>query len=167
MEKEYQEVTWESLSKSLVALRKEYRNLLKFTSWKKGENEAFCWQIAEVVNKFLRTKQGLKSHIMTGTYTGRGTEFSGGKNGTGHFWVEFWGKAPLGLDNKEYTLIIDGAYAQFYPKYTPEPIKNKVRLMFFFDDPIAQDWYRGSIDNCGEHIRVRRNNEEELPTSTS
>jgi hypothetical protein len=147
----YQEITRQELEKALEKLYENYAKLLAKIKFN-GSYECICGNISEKITDFFR-ENGIKAHYMSGRYSGRGTEFSGGVNGTGHCWVELWIRLKdtesqyLGK-MKELKVIIDGAYAQFFPfELTPKATKDRQRLMVFINDKTAEEWYKGSVDN--------------------
>lgn len=146
----YQKVSQIDLSSALDNLYRNFPRLLERIYFKEGETwETICGAISGEIASFLRRNEGLESHYCFGDYFGRGTQFSGGTKGTPHCWVELWiVMTRAGLDNKRMRIIIDGAYAQFYPTYTPLCIKRAVRLMIFINDPHANRWYK--IDNINQ-----------------
>jgi hypothetical protein len=147
----YQEITKQDLEKTLEKLYQNYAKLLANIQFK-GDFECICGMISEQITKFLREQLGIQANYMSGNYYGRGTEFSGGKSGTSHCWVELWLKLkeenPDGIGDRELKVIIDGAYAQFFPfELTPKATKDRQRLMVFITDKTAEEWYKGSVDN--------------------
>lgn len=113
--------------------------------------ETICGMISDQIVKWLRTKIGIKAQFFSGKYRGRGTEFSGGKRGTYHCWVEIEVQLTKHWIAKPFKVIIDGAYAQFFPSLTPKFIRDRMRLMIFINDSIAQKWYKGSQDEHYEN----------------
>lgn len=143
---DYQEITKNELEKALEKLYQKYTKLLENIGF--GEyNECICRNISEEITKFFKSELGIQAKPMVGQYSGRGTEFSGGLSGTSHCWVELW----LKLEDKyanEIKVIIDGAYAQFFPfELTPRITRDKQRLMIFINDKTAEEWYKGTIDD--------------------
>lgn len=145
----YQKITKEQIEEIFKILYKEYPSLLKQICF--GYScEQICGSISTKIALFLREHLGVEAHEMSGIYKGRGTAFSGGKSGTSHCWVELW----IEVERKRITIIIDGAYAQFYPySLTPKCIKDAIRLMVFLNDKEAQRWYKGSE---GYHLLTER-----------
>lgn len=142
----YQELSKEELGKALETLCKNYEKLLEKLDFN-GKYECICGRISEQITKFLKDI-GIEAHYMDGKYLGRGTEFSGGKSGTSHCWVELWlklkEKNPSGIGDKEIKVIIDGAYAQFFPfELTPRLTRDRQRLTIFINDKTAEQWYIG------------------------
>ena len=145
---EYQEITKKEFEGILKKLYKGYPSLLDAIHFDTEDDTVFsssemiCGFISEKIVAFLQ-KLGVKeAHYIHGTYCGRGTEFSGGDNGTGHCWVEL--RLKLKDKNEEqFKVIIDGAYAQFFPfDLTPRIVRNAQRLMIFIDDKKAEEWYQ-------------------------
>lgn len=146
----YQEITKVELEKALEKLYKNYAKLLEKINFN-GNYECICGSISEKITDFFR-ENGIKAMYMAGTYYGRGTEFSGGEKGTGHCWVELWLRLKdvqnEYLRAKEIKVIIDGAYAQFFPfELTPKATKDRQRLTLFINDKTAEEWYKGHVDN--------------------
>lgn len=149
----------------LDMLVKQYPKLLKKIGFRTGSSEWICGSISNQITKFLRTVVGIDARNYSGLYKGRGTEFSGGKTGTPHCWVEIYVKVTnhlrYGEKNKPFRVIIDGAYAQFFPDiFTPNPLKNRMRLTIFVKDPIAEKWYKGrELDGqfpLNKHPKIKR-----------
>jgi hypothetical protein len=143
----YQEISKEEFEKVLKKLYAEYPSLLKAIHFNITEkeswcsNEMICGSISEKITDFLQ-KLGIQAHCIHGSYEGRGTEFSGGKDGTSHCWVELW--IRWRDNDKEFKVIIDGAYAQFFPEnLTPMVVRNAQRLTIFINDKKAEEWYKG------------------------
>jgi hypothetical protein len=148
----YQEITKAELEKALEKLDKNFVKLLEKINFN-GNYECICGSISEKITDFLR-ENGIKAMYMAGTYYGRGTEFSGGEKGTGHCWVELWLRLKDNIESKhlgqmkELKIIIDGAYAQFFPfELTPKATKERQRLTLFINDKTAEEWYKGHVDN--------------------
>jgi hypothetical protein len=139
----YQEMRKEELDKALAKLYENYEKLLEAIGF--DGFECICGRISNQITKFLE-KNGIKANLMSGMYSGRGTEFSGGQSGTSHCWVELCLKLKDCPETKEVKIIIDGAYAQFFPHLTPRITRDKQRLMIFIDDKTAEEWYKGKID---------------------
>lgn len=145
----YQEITKNELEKALEKLYENYAKLLKNIGFE--WNECICGSISEEITKFFKSELGIQAKPMLGKYSGRGTEFSGGQCGTTHCWVELCLKV-INKDTlpteKEIKVIIDGAYAQFFPfELTPKVTRDRQRLMIFIDDKTAEEWYKGTIDD--------------------
>lgn len=141
----YQEITLGELEKALEKLYQNYQKLLE--NIKFDGCEYICGNISKEITRFLR-RMGINANFMSGIYHGKGTEFSGGTFGTSHAWVEIPFKIKLRDEAfKEIKIIIDGAYAQFFPEITPKIIKDKQRLTIFVDDPRAEEWYKGNENN--------------------
>lgn len=141
MRMEYQDITKEELEKMLNQLYENYSQLLNSFKFD-GKYECICGTISDKIVNFFDKKLGFQAHYMDGTYHGRGTEFSGGKSGTGHCWVELWLRVRNSIldECKEIKVIIDGAYAQFFPfELTPRITRDRQRLMIFIDDKTAED----------------------------
>jgi len=99
--------------------------------------ETICGDISNKITAWLNENYHElvgKICFRSGIYIGEGTEFSGGIRGTCHSWVEI----QLDKDNK---IIIDGAFAQFFPKETPLAIRKRVRLAIFYPQDERQKWY--------------------------
>jgi hypothetical protein len=138
-DKEIPVFTASQLKGILEKVEIEYPNLLAQTSVHCGE--LICGEISRKIKTFLENL-GLRVSYMDGEYKGRGTEFSGGKYGTSHCWVEMQVKLR-DQEQKLSKVIIDGAYAQFFPhELTTKKFRDRVRLMFFINDPVAEEWYR-------------------------
>jgi len=143
----YQELSKEELEKALKSLYANYDKLLEKLSFN-GNYECICGSISKQITDFLRGI-GIKANYMSGTYIGRGTEFSGGKV-TSHCWVELWLKLKdvYYYQNSEIKVIIDGAYAQFFPfELTPRITRDKQRLTIFVNDKTAEQWYIGKEED--------------------
>jgi len=91
---------------------------------------------AEITSWLVSHFPELKTKVrdMHGKYTGEGSEYSGTKERTFHCWVEI-----EVLDGK---IIIDGAYAQFFPHEIPKEIRDRIRLAIFFPNDTRQEWYK-------------------------
>ncbi len=102
--------------------------------------EMVCGSVSQEIQRYLQNEEEVVCNFKTGTYRGRGTEYSGGKNGTSHCWVEI--VCRLFPRSKKIRVIIDGAYAQFFQQpFATNQFRNRVRLMIFVDDHIANRWY--------------------------
>jgi len=132
----HQWLTSLELNTLFTHLYKAYPDLLSSTNWDNGNFEEICGDITSRIARFLR-KKGVEAHALEGKYNGRGCL----RGGTYHCWVELW----VTLLGRDMTIIIDGAYAQFYPMKTPSIVKDMVRLTIFYDDKEAQEWYEGTI----------------------
>lgn len=138
----YQEMRKEELDKALAKLYENYEKLLEAIQF--DGFECVCGRISNQIAKFFN-EMGIKADYITGTYKGRGTEFSGGESGTGHCWVELCLRLLDCYESKKVKIIIDGAYAQFFPTdLTPRITRDKQRLMIFIDDKTAEEWYKGN-----------------------
>lgn len=143
-------LTPRQFEKLLHKLEKQFPTLLK----KIGFNstgytwETICGAISGEITDYLRGELGVNASFMSGQYKGRGTEFSGGKKGTYHCWVELLVKLKKAYGRKKpFSVIIDGAYAQFFPNsLTPRFIRDRMRLTIFIDDTTAKKWYKGQED---------------------
>ena len=135
-------LTSKELVKIFNALEKAYPILLEQIGFKDGYPEQICGDISRAINDFLKNRLNVPSQLMSGTYKGRGTIFSGGRNGTDHAWIELKVRLKDAYKRPVLRIIIDGAYAQFFPCFTPKVIRDRVRLMVFFDDKTAQRWYK-------------------------
>lgn len=131
-------------------LEKEYPSLLKRIGFSaRSTYETICGAISGEIHRFLREDLGIDARFVDGEYKGRGTEFSGGEEGTGHCWVELLVQIKSktrtwGFPKKPFKVIIDGAYAQFFPnEMTPKFIRDRMRLTIFMNDKVAEKWYKG------------------------
>lgn len=100
--------------------------------------ESICGMISsKIVGWMIETFPEITPSVFyrDGLYVGPGTEYSGGPHGTSHCWVE------ITLEDKK-RIIIDGAYAQFFPKETSPDIKDRVRLAIFHPNDERQKWYK-------------------------
>jgi hypothetical protein len=137
----------DELEKALKKLYENYEKLLEQINFN-GKYECICGTISEKITDFFRNI-GIKANYISGKYIGRGTEFSGGKS-TSHCWVELNLKLKdiYPYQNSEIKVIIDGAYAQFFPfELTPRITRDKQRLTIFINDKTAEQWYIGFEDN--------------------
>lgn len=145
MTKRRQNLTMQQLELVLKLLYKNYPNLLKKIHFRKGQYETICGNISEAIGEYLG-ELGLEIRNIHGKYKGRGSEFSGGSKGTWHCWIELWLNIKTEYSSKAIDVIIDGAYAQFFPfKLTPIFVRDRVRLAVFINDKIARRWYKGII----------------------
>jgi len=114
-----QKLNEQQLGKIIDSVITAFFRLLKSIYFEEGHAECICGSISAKIHRYLRRTLGVDAYFHTGTYRGRGSRFScGDDRGTGHCWVEFNFKFPR--KSKPKTVIIDGAYAQFFPSITPQ-----------------------------------------------
>ena len=95
--------------------------------------ECICGSIAGKIIAWLKKnypEQADQFIYCDGTYIGLGSRAT---YGTGHCWAE--------IKLNEGKIIIDGAYAQFFPDDTPPEVKDRVRLAIFHPNDERQKWY--------------------------
>lgn len=136
-------MTREELITILEKVEDKHAEFIRDTEFKFNTSEMICYSMSQKIAEFL-TSIGIPAKFTEGTYLGRGTCFSGGDGGTYHCWVELQVLLDNGYERyREMKVIIDGAYAQFFPYgLSPERFRNRIRLMFFIGDKEAEKWYQ-------------------------
>jgi len=134
------------IEKILAELKMNYKKLhtqvmQENPFYAKDKSEMICGTISNKIHAWLIATYPDYSqyfHYCSGQYVGQGTEYSGGREGTYHCWVEIL------LPNRMDKIIIDGAFAQFYPPEIPYEEKDHVRLRIFMPEEIGLTWYKQS-----------------------
>jgi len=127
----------------LEAIRKNYKKLYNEVMkenpyFAETKCEQICGCISGKIHSWLiATFPNDSNHFLycSGRYVGKGTEYSGGRSGTYHCWVE------IILPNRKDKIIIDGAYAQFFPPSTPLEERERLRLRIFMPEELEESWY--------------------------
>jgi len=94
--------------------------------------ESICGFISDKITKWIiKNFPEMENKVMdvSGRYIGEGSR----TGGTYHCWVEV--RIPAGK------IIIDGAYAQFFPDELPMEIRDRIRLAIFYPTDHRQAWY--------------------------